>query len=503
MKRTYRVIALLLVILMLIPMAVSCKKDDVDTPDKTTATTTSPDPYATKLPEKDWEGKELIVLGITNPDRDYSRMDNFEISRDELPDDVVGKAVWERNNALKAKYNFVVKHEKSVDMPNSAVLDTYNKGEDLYDVAFATIAAGFSYAQRGMYKDLRETEYIDFTHPSWDAYATEQMTISGRTFFGVGDLNLQTLNTAHVIWYNREMARQNNLGMLEDLVYNNTWTLDKYYDILKSFAFDKDGNGSKGDEFDSFGLAIASQESTAIFVVGGGFRLTTNENGTIKFVEADNKTKSIIDKVVKFACDKDITMKPERFGSTDAIWPKPLITFGDERALMLQSSLYLMDQNFLDYVEFEFGYLPFPKHDAEQKNYYTTINVWESTLIGIPATVSESRLDFVSFALQALTEASTKTTYHAYYETKCKHQDAYDEKCAQILDLIFSNVVYDIGMMYDLGESSFDKRDGLYSAISYTLPKLGKNTYMNVYNRKADNAKGQLEEILADFALVE
>ena len=459
---------------MLLPAIISCKPKD-ETPQGTTAATTGADAYATKLPAKDWGGKELIVIGTVNDV--YPQLDNFEIARDELPDDVVGKAVWERNNALKAKYNFVVKQDRTVKSNVGSidpVKDSYNKGEHLYDLVFRAPQGAFVLAQEGMLWDMRETEYIDFTHPSWNAYATEQLTISGKTYVSASDLTVQNLNRSYIIWYNRELARQNNLGMLEDMVDNNTWTLDNCYNIIKSFSADTGGNGLLGDEDDSFGIAVASQEYTGVFIIGGGFRLTTNENGDIKFVEADNKTKSIIDKVVKFACNKDIAMKPERFGSTDAIWPQPLITCGDEWALMLHSSLYLMDQNFLDYVDFEYGYLPFPKYDAETA--------------------------FVGFALQALTEASTKTTHHAYYETKCKHQDAYDELCAQMLDLIFSNVVYDIGMVYDLGEYSFDKRDGLYSAISYTLPKLGKNTYMNVYSRKVDNAKAQLEEIISGFS---
>ena len=496
MKRFYRVMALVLALLMVLPAVVACKKDDG--PQETTAQTVTTDEYETKLPAKDWGGKELIVIGTINDV--YPQMSNFEIARDELPDDVVGKAVWERNNALKAKYNFVVKQDTTVTIPATSVQDSYNKGEHLYDLAFVGTNAGFARAEQGMFKDMRETEYIDFTHPSWNAYATDQLTISGRTYFSASDLTIQNFDRAYVIWYNRELARQNNLGMLEDMVDNNTWTLDKCYDILKKFSADAGGNGTLGDEDDSFGLAIASQEYTGVFIIGGGFRLSTNDNGDIKFVEADNKTKTLIDKVAKFAYNKDITMKPERYGSTDDIWSKPLTAFGEKRALMYNSALSEMNQNFLDTVKFEFGYMPYPKYDADQKNYYTMTNVWNSTLVGIPATVSDSNIGFVSFALQALTEASSKTTYHAYYETKCKHQDSYDETCAEMLDLIFANVVYDVGVIYDLGRTGSDKKDGLYGAISYTLPQLGKNTYMSIYSRKVDNAKGQLEDIINKFA---
>ena len=456
--------------------------------------------YSTRLPNKDWDGKELIVIGNIN--NLYPQMSNFEIARDQEPDDIVGKAVWQRNNALEAKYNFVVKQDTWVTTSATAVQEAYNKGEDLYDVAFVGTGSGFVLAQQGMFKDMRETQYIDLAHPSWDAYATGQLTISGRTFLSASDLTIQNLDRAFIIYYNRELARTENLGMLEDMVDNDTWTLDNCYDILKKFSDDRGGNGQKGDIDDSFGLALSSQEFSSMFIIGGGFRLTTNEGGNLKFVEADkdDTVKNIIDKVALFAYDRTITLYPEQFGSTDEIWSIPLNTFGQGRALMYSSALSEMNQNFLDIVSFEFGYMPYPKYTSDQDNYYTMTNIWNSTLVGIPATVSEGNLDFVSFALQALTEASTKTTYHAYYETKCKHWDAYDERCAGMLDLIFDNVVYDVGIIYDLGRTKTDKKDGLYSAISYNLPILGENTYMNIYERNAENAKGQLQDIIDDFA---
>ena len=501
MKRFYRIAAFALALIMLLPLLVSCKFGGGEKEQQSTeATTLEVDPYATKLPDKDWEGKELLIIGVRNDVQPH--FSNFEISRDELPDDVVGKAVWDRNNALKAKYNFVIKEELLENM-ETVLLGKYNTGTELYDLAFYAIDDGFIHAQQGFLKDLREVEYVDLSHPSWDQYATEQLTISGRTFISTSDMTLKNLDTVYVTWYNRELAKQNNLGLLEDMVLNNTWTLDNCYNILKQFGYDADGDGLGGGQEDSFGLAADAREHTYAFIVGGGMRLTTNENGELKFVEMNEKTISIIDKVAKFAYNKDITMMAQTYGTDDSVWNIPATAFSQGRALMRTGHLFSMRGAFLDNVTFEFGYLPFPKYDADQKEYYAPINVWNGSGVAIPGTVSEAKLDFVGFALQAMTEASTETVHHAYYETKCKHQDAYDELCAQMLDITFEHLVYDVGAICDLGRSATDKRDGFYSALTITLPSTRKNNYNNIYNRKADKAKLQLEEIAADFAAIE
>ncbi|MBE6531832.1 MAG: hypothetical protein E7679_07105 [Ruminococcaceae bacterium] len=503
MKIFCRIAAFALATVMLLSMLVSCAPTDGGEGEQgqnTQAATVETDPYATKLPDKDWEGKELLVIGVRNDVQEH--FSNFEIARDELPDDVVGKAVWDRNNALKAKYNFVIKQELVEDMEKD-LLGKYNTGTELYDLAFYAIDGGFIHAQQGFLKDLREVEYVDLTHPSWNQYATEQLTISGRTFISTSDMTLKTLDTVYVTWYNREMARQNNLGQLEDMVKNNTWTLDNCYSILKGFADDADGDGSMGGKKDGFGLAADSREHTYAFIVGGGYRLTTNEDGDLKFVEADEKTKGIIDKVAKFAYNKDITMMAQTYGNDDSVWNLPADAFAEERALMRTGHLFSMRSRFLDMVQFEFGYLPFPKYDADQKEYYAPINVWNGSGVAVPGTVPDTKLDFVGFALQAMTEASTKTVYHAYYETKCKHQDSYDQLCADMLDIIFEHVVYDVGTIVDLGRTADDKRDGFYSVVTITLPTIRKNTYMTIYSKKADNAKGQLQDIINDFAAIE
>jgi len=100
--------------------------------------------------------------------------------------------------------------------------------------------------------------------------------------------------------------------------------------------------------------------------------------------------------------------------------------------------------------------------------------------------------EFCGFGLEALTELSTDTTLDAFYETKCKLQDVYDQRCAEMLDLVFENVVYDIAAICNYG--------GLYVHIAETVPVMKMNVYQRLYNKSVDTAQGELDEMLASYS---
>ena len=116
MKKLTKVLSLILALLMIATVFMACNK--TDDPEKetenngqnqTVATTAGTDETTTEivLPDMDWGGAEYRILGRYHAS--MSQFVNFEVWRETLPDDVVGKAVWKRNDNLRQKYNFVVK----------------------------------------------------------------------------------------------------------------------------------------------------------------------------------------------------------------------------------------------------------------------------------------------------------------------------------------------------------------------------------------------------------
>ena len=491
MKNTIRIFSLLLALLMVASCFVACGKKDDDNGGggngaQTTAGTvaTSEGEYVSKLPEEmDWGGEEYLVLGQSTTAN--AAWYTFEISRTELPDDVVGKAVWERNDAIKNKYNFVVT-EELVSESYQHIQSFYASNEDKYDMVMYQLIGLFSHIQDGYLHDLTTVNYIDFDHPTWNDYTNEQLTFGTSIYSVNSDFNLQNKAQLYGLLYNREMARDAGDGYLEDLVKNNEWTLDNYSELVKKYAADTGGNGTKGDyQTDTFGI-VGDQWSFLIYSASAGYRASTVVDGKVQMAGAGDHILNILNKVGALFFDSQTSfitesIKPLDYGRSGKI-------YSEGRALLAVASVSGYDPE----LTFEQGILPFPKYDANQECYYSQVNPKYSSLCALPMTVVDT--DFAGFGLEVLAEYSTKTTYEAYIETKCKLQDSYDQRMADMFEIVFENPVYDLVIVGDFG----NMRDIMMSQIP-EMKNAGR--YSNLYNKRYENAQDEIDELMSDLGI--
>lgn len=96
-------------------------------------------------------------------------------------------------------------------------------------------------------------------------------------------------------------------------------------------------------------------------------------------------------------------------------------------------------------MESDFGILPYPKFNKQQENYISSTGT--PHVMCIPITTSDtSRTGIV---LEALCAESRKSTKVHFYDTMLKSKIiGRDEESGEMLDIIFSNRMYEIGRMY-------------------------------------------------------
>ena len=100
-------------------------------------------------------------------------------------------------------------------------------------------------------------------------------------------------------------------------------------------------------------------------------------------------------------------------------------------------------------MESDFGILPYPKFSETQDDYYSTIFPYISQFICVPVVQNDiSRIATVTEALGYYGEQIVKP---AYYDVSLKGQAARDAESLDMLDIIFENLVYDIGYYYQVG----------------------------------------------------
>ena len=101
-------------------------------------------------------------------------------------------------------------------------------------------------------------------------------------------------------------------------------------------------------------------------------------------------------------------------------------------------------------MENDFGILPYPKLTVSQENYYTTISPFNSQFICVPLVVDN--INMIGAVTEALAYFGERDIKPALYEVTLKGKSARDQESQAMLDIIFQNIVYDIGYYYQVGE---------------------------------------------------
>jgi hypothetical protein len=363
------------------------------------------------------------------------------------------------------------------------MLTLLDSQDDVYDMAIYIPSHVQSHASSGYLLDLNSLPYLDFDHPAWNQLTNEQLTIADKLFYTSNDFLLQDKSRTYCMFYNRELAREFKLGYLEDRVDDHTWTLDYVNDIIHQFATELDGvQGHSID--DGFGIAVTGSRSFAAFCYAAGYRISTNVDGYPALVDPDTKILSIIDKVGKFAFDKNVWLDPAVYSCSDSL------VFCAGNTLLYSCFPSVLESRLNENCHFEFGILPHPKYEVDPTQpYLTQINIVNGSLFAIPYTVSDPAR--TAFYVEALSEYSVETTYDAFIETKCKVQDSYDELCARMLDLSIQNVAYDIVAICGYG--------GLYDVIGDSIPSVGQNLYKKLWDAKKKITETAIESLINEY----
>ena len=103
--------------------------------------------------------------------------------------------------------------------------------------------------------------------------------------------------------------------------------------------------------------------------------------------------------------------------------------------------------NSLRDMENAYGILPIPKYDEDQEQYYSRVNNYHDSLIGVFNTAGEP--EKVGAALELMSYYSYYNIYDDFYEVVIQGRGTRDEESRRMLDLIFSTRTYDLGVVYD------------------------------------------------------
>lgn len=425
----------------------------------------------------DFGGEEFNILSSGNiacNDFDYEEESTLALDN----------AQYKRKRLVEQNYNVVINEEVKVSNSTGSgygfmqISNAVNSGECVYDLA---LVAGYDVsvlAYNNYLYDMNSIDDIDLTKSWWDQKANESLSVQGVMFFTVGEITVADNNSAFVIMFNKDLIRDYELESPYDLVYNGAWTMEKFASMCKTVTEDLNQDGMMGDD-DRFGLLVWDDSIVGIVNAAGERCCTVNEQGVIELTLYNETTLRAVDTYLAITNDTQYAYTYQRHGSGSA-YEQTL--WSGNHGLFWTTYMGIIPK--FREMESDFGLLPYPKLTAAQDSYYSTVTPFNSQFVCVP--IVQEDIELTGIITEALAYYGQKDVLPAYYDVNLKGMVSRDEESSDMLDIIFDNLVYDIGYLYQVGP--YNKN------FNYMVSRAQTN-FTSVYDSLKPAADAQLKSI--------
>ncbi len=444
--------------------------------------------YEPNLPDYKWESdKEFVVCVYSN------EVQNTYFSEDVMPDmytttdQALNEAVRDRNDKLYDRYKNVKIKAVAVKDVDAAIEADISGNTGDYDAAMPFLGSAVTRAQKHSYLDLRDySEYIDFSMPWWDQNFLETMSIGDHVYFAVGDISIMQKIVSNAVIYNKNMLKEIDPSAdLYQEVRDGEWTIDRMYELGKLAMLDN-GDGV-WDYNDRWGLYSSFGNPSSFYIAAGQSYVTKDSEGLPFLQFGRDSTITVAQNLLERFEEKDTWVEyVENSGLTgNEMWQLSVDVFGENRSLFYVCAFSAIKKLRNYPMMSDFGFLPMPKYNKEQDSYHTPCAGTYAFGVVIPSTAKDP--EFSAFMIEAMCAEAKNTITPAYYETTLKLRDAKDPDSEEMLDeYIFSNINYDIGLLYNFGG---------VSSMLYDLLKNNSSDVASKFDSIKESVQVKIDEV--------
>jgi len=398
------------------------------------------------LEPRDFGGYGFCFLTRTIDNVDWVEWDHRDLYAEEINGDIINDAVFNRNKKIEEKYNITIDETVVADFQGT-VRKTVNAGDDAYDVVVPHLMEVAPLAQAGVLLDIFRVPYLDFGMPWWNANCPRDLSIGNMLFVMQGDLLIMDNDAMEAMIFNKEVLKANALENPYDIVKRGEWTFDKLYDMSRGISKDLNGDGKMYIKDDLFGC-ILQADTDISFIVSGGDKICAKDSDDYPVITyGSERTYRIAEALMRLMLDEDNVVNLHRYAGKFGIYDEQVKMMEENRALFSWIRMRIVER--LRAMETDFGVLPLPKLDKEQKDYITHMNPHTGAGIAIPKSAAD--LEMTGMILEDLSAESRYTLQPAYYDLNLQGKFMRDEESREMLDIILTNTAYDIGYIYNFG----------------------------------------------------
>lgn len=438
------------------------------------------------LPEITYDGSDFTILCCSNWSWWFGTDDFYAEEENGEP---VNDAVFRRNMIIDERYNVKITELNNMgsakggtNVGGKYIRTAVTADDPAYDASLMAAYEVSKLAYENYVIDLNSLRYLDLTNPWWDQKANSDLTIRGMMFYSTGDISTLDDGCTFCILFNKKLAEDYRMDNCYDLVNSGTWTIDKLVEMASSISEDLNGDG-KFDDQDLYGFCIWQDSMMGMINAAGEHFCALNDDGDIELTLYNERTVDMFNKY--YALVSDRTKAYSIYHNADSIESM----FSNNQVFLY--TRYLATVQAYRNMDADFGILPYPKYDETQNGYFSTIAPYGCSFICVPLIVRDE--DMSAIILEDTAFESVKTVTKAFYDITLQGKLVRDDDSSAMLDIIYGNRVFDLGLFYAVG----DLNEGIMDCFRFYRSDLA-----SLVAKKEKSAMRTLDKINEAFAAV-
>ena len=463
MKKTTRLLLLLLSAVMTLTAFTACFKKTENGGDSTDPTDVGTTPDATVetnqygeeilesvVPDElDYEGAEIHFL-IPNVESYY-----LEWDPDTKEPTTLESKILLRNTEIERELGVdLIFHKESNSAYPDKIVEDALSAFPTYDIISGNLREGGRASLLAYYRDLNggDLTYLNLDRPYWNQSVNETVRTNDRQYVIMGDINLSMWDRTHVVFFNRTDL-PSYANMTEDAFYemvsDGGWTYQSFYEMVKDVKVD-DEDGTFGNNSDYIGLtSIVHMEASDGFFFAWDLNLTQKDEITeAHTIVTGNERQRVIDafgKLTQLYMSEGAILHSE--GTTGGGVNTQLFTSGHALFMIDVIAHNASDLSIKRDMEDGFGIVPLPKYDSLQQEYYTGVNDYANAI-----NVMDNGRDggMISAVLELMAHKSYNDVRPYYVKSVLKARTL-SKGASDMFDIIMAGVRFDFISFFQAG----------------------------------------------------
>lgn len=475
--------SILLLTALLTVITVSCGDTTVPPPEQTTQS--APDTAAGSITSGVPSDLNLNGLGInvwTPTDTVYTALSP------EQTGDVLDDAVFALNRKVEEKLNCKLNvFDSGVAQGDcSTVIQKLLLADDTtYDLFNPTEWSGAKLVSQRLFLNIADAPYLSLDEDWWDRDYMSAMTVGNDSLYTlVGDCTLDRTRFLNCVYYNRTMYEKfySDADAMYEVVDSGKWTYDYIKKVGKDVYSDLNSD-QKPDINDRMALCVNwNGNINALYYCSDAMITDRDASGVPEIVMGRERNADVFLKLY------DLVMNSEGVvydTNSDTTFNLPI--FRNGLTMYLGGFLHFADR--LRDMPDDYGVIPLPKADEEQKDYISMVHQAER-FMALP--INCQKTGAVCALLEEMAFTGHNELLPVYYDTVLKDKYVRDSESARMLDLIRDNVRADIGYIFA----------GDFANIAYiprSLFKEGSDGFASAFAGLEAGAKEKSAALIALF----